>query len=80
MKELNIFFSVNASEGVEPHITDHDLNVAVKVAEEIISKWQRLENNLVGEYKFTTDGYKNLKFSYIHRTQKILIKVVLNKF
>ncbi|KAK6644324.1 hypothetical protein RUM43_000591 [Polyplax serrata] len=38
---------VNASEGVEPHITDHDLNIAVKVAEEIISKWQRLENNLV---------------------------------
>ncbi|EEB11264.1 Peroxidase precursor, putative [Pediculus humanus corporis] len=51
-------------------LTDHDLNVAVKVGEEIISKWHRLENNLVGsgiQVRENTPSHGQLIYSYPSR-------------
>lgn len=35
--------------GRRPVVTNHDLNIAVKVAEDFVSRLQRLEGNLAGK-------------------------------
>lgn len=37
--------------GKRPIVTSHDLNIAVKVAEDFVSRLQRLEGNLAGKFK-----------------------------